>query len=134
MSQHALNTDPKSEPFPRPRAGARCSQRACAFAAIEAGLCRGHLLDRTRVSSLTGTCASALLGVAPYRETLSFSEEERKSRCRGVRNPHSKLNEETVVRLRAEAPGQSLKSLSRKYSVSLSTVWRVLRGTGWSHI
>jgi hypothetical protein len=94
---------------------ARCSQRACAFAAVQDGLCRGHLRDRQSEYSGMGTCAAQLLGFAPVAEQANFRVVDKKSYprrpCRKYRTP-----EEIQARQRAyywEHKGLAVKVQSK---------------------
>jgi hypothetical protein len=151
---HAQPNGDDTANIPASPARAACSQRGCVYPAIEAGLCRGHLRDRISEASPVGCCAGQMLGYAPYavadtpapakktyccrtlaqRAPVTQKVGERKRGSFGSKNGLAKLDEATVVRMRAEAETQSGKSLALKYSVDPSTVGKILHRRIWKHV
>ncbi|WP_300396435.1 hypothetical protein [Henriciella sp.] len=52
----------------------------------------------------------------------------------GEVNPHAKLTEEQVLEMRRLRPSHSLSQLADIFEVTPTTVSRIVRRLGWTHI
>ena len=124
--------------IPVPRVpSTRCSERSCVYLAVDGGLCRQHARDRIAKASLTGTCAAALIIVAPtHVEDTPSPSKKSNPRCRTLakKDGRFKLDADTVLWIRREAETQSQVSLARKYGVTRSTIWDIIHGRHWKQI
>lgn len=98
------------------------------YGRIPSGMCVCHRCDNPRCVRPT----HLFLGTASDNMQDAVQKGRlRPPRLAGSTSPHAKLTEAQVCEIRSRPPSATLAALGREFSVSLQTIWRIRRGTGW---
>lgn len=91
-----------------------------------------HLRVGTRAQNMRDASARGRLRVGDDHHARKHPERLARVGPRGEANRHAKLTENSVTEIRSSrSAGESAASLARRYNVSVSSIYNVVRGTTW---